>query len=116
MIAQILLTAGLAIAALYATIQRARSPLAATVIQIISAVGIYFIWQPEQANAAAHALGIGRGADLVAYCWVVISVLVLLNIHFKIRETQDTITKLVRHLAIEDARNENGTILKDHRD
>ena len=57
---------------------------------------LHKVWQ-------AGLLGIGRGADLIMYLWVCISLNLLLSLHLKLRRQQETITKLVRHVALANA-------------
>jgi hypothetical protein len=62
--------------------------------------GLYFVWMPAHATLLAERSGVGRGVDLIIYTWVAISLLVLLNLHLKLRAQMDLITVLARHLAI----------------
>jgi hypothetical protein len=48
----------------------------------------------------AEFVGVGRGADLVLYLWVCISLIVLLNLHLKLRAQHELITKLARSIAM----------------
>jgi hypothetical protein len=48
-------------------------------------------------------VGIGRGVDLILYTWVVISLIMLLNLHLKLRSQLELITLLARKIAIADA-------------
>jgi small membrane protein len=52
------------------------------------------------ARTRHRAGGIGRGVDLIIYTWVAISLLVLLNLHLKLRAQMDLITVLARQMAI----------------
>jgi small membrane protein len=52
----------------------------------------------------AEVAGIGRGVDLIIYTWVVISLLVVLNLHLKLRAQMELITALAREIAIANAR------------
>jgi hypothetical protein len=52
----------------------------------------------------AELAGIGRGVDLIIYTWVVISLLVVLNLHLKLRAQMELITALAREIAIANAR------------
>jgi hypothetical protein len=45
-------------------------------------------------------MGVGRGADLVFYCWIVISLIVSVNLQFKILNLQEMTTELTRELAL----------------
>lgn len=103
MIFQILLALGLLIIIVYAFTQKAKSPLVSIMTMLSALAGLYFVWAPDQANAIAHAVGIGRGADLTFYCWIVISLAILLNLHFKIRSNLELLTELARKVAIAEA-------------
>jgi small membrane protein len=104
MIIQSVLIVGLLFCLLYAFLQRARSPLVSLAIGTVSIVGIYFVAFPEQTARLAHLVGVGRGADLVLYCWLVISLAITINLQFKILSLQGMITVLARELALLSAR------------
>jgi len=53
-----------------------------------------------QTNELAGWMGVGRGADLVFYCWIVISLIVSVNLYFKIQSLQEVATELTRELAL----------------
>lgn len=103
MIFQILLSAALILVAVYAFTQKVKSPLVSVVTTLSAMAGLYFVWMPGQANVLAHAFGIGRGADLLFYCWGLISLTLLLNLHFKVRSNLEFVTVLARRVAIMEA-------------
>jgi small membrane protein len=103
MIAQLTLTALLAAIVLYAWLQYRRSPVVGLLSMIVAFAGLYFVWVPEHATTLAERFGIGRGVDLIIYTWVAISLLVLLNLHLKLRAQMELITVLARQLAISGA-------------
>ena len=103
MIFRILLSVSLTLVILYSLTQARKSPLVGLLAALTALVGIGMAWLPETATAIAHALGIGRGADLLFYCWVVITLVLLLNLHFKLRRHNDQLTVLVRETAIAEA-------------
>jgi hypothetical protein len=70
------------------------------VITIVSLIGIYLVLDPDRSNQLAHLVGVGRGADLIVYCWLVISLMVSVNLQFKILTLQGDITALARELAL----------------
>jgi len=70
------------------------------VIWIIAAVAIAF---PELTTLVANALGIGRGANLVLYCSVVLMLVGFLMVYARLRRLRHEVTLLVRRLAIRDA-------------
>jgi small membrane protein len=103
MIAQIVLSALLAGILLYAWAEYRRSPAVALLTVFVASAGIYFVWVPEHSTQLAELVGIGRGVDLILYIWVCISLIVLLNLHLKLRTQMELITTLARRIAIADA-------------
>ena len=69
----------------------------------IATAGLYFVWLPQHSTQLAELVGIGRGVDLILYVWVCISLVVLLNLHLKLRNQTELITTLARNIAIADA-------------
>ena len=103
MIAQLLLTALLGLVLLYAWSAHRTSPSVGLLASGAAAAGLYFVWMPAHASALAAFMGIGRGSDLIVYTWVVISLLIMLNLHLKLRQQLEMITRLARGLAIDQA-------------
>ena len=103
MIAQLVLSGLLAAILLYAWIEYRRSPTVAILTVLVTTSGIYFVWVPEHSTQLAELVGIGRGVDLILYIWVCISLIVLLNLHLKLRTQMELITTLARKSAIADA-------------
>ena len=60
------------------------------------------IWH-DVTSVIARALGIGRGADLVLYCAVVVMMVGFLMVYVRMRRIRRELTLLVRELAIRDA-------------
>jgi hypothetical protein len=100
MIIQLLLMAGLLVALFYAFLQRRKARFVSVLIASVSLVGIYFVLQPEQASRVAHFVGVGRGADLIVYLWIVLTLIVCLNLQLKILRLQENLTALARRIAI----------------
>jgi hypothetical protein len=94
----------LAFFAFYGWRQRGVSPAIGFAMPVISLLGVALVLWPDWAQRAAHLLGIGRGADLVLYLWTVVSLLLLANLHFRMRAQSAVITTLTRELALLDAR------------
>src|SRR6478736_1821235 len=107
MIAQLILSALLAAILLYAWAEYRRSPAVAFLTVAIATAGLYFVWMPEHSTQLAELVGIGRGVDLILYVWVCISLVVLLNLHLKLRTQTELITMLARKIAITDAQSRN---------
>jgi len=103
MIAQISFSILLGGIMMYAWTEYARAPAIGLVGLIVAAAGLYFVWLPEHATWIAAWAGIGRGVDLILYVWVVISLLVMLNLHLKLRAQMELITALAREVAIANA-------------
>ena len=97
---RILLTVGLLVFLVYGTSQRGKSRFVFHATLAIGAAGLFFVWMPEQANDLAYLLGVGRGADLILYCWILTSLIMALNLHVLIRENQQVTTELARQLAL----------------
>jgi len=106
MIAQLILTTLLLAILLYAKTEYRRAPVIGILSMLAALMGLYFVWIPAHATELAALVGIGRGVDLILYVWVVISLIVLLNLHLKLRAQMELITVLARKLAIADARSE----------
>ena len=100
MIIQAVLCAGLAFALFYAYLQRRKSRAISIGIMLVAAAGMVAVLAPEVSNAVAQVVGVGRGADLVVYCWIVITLLVSVNLQFKILQLQQSLTVLTRELAV----------------
>jgi hypothetical protein len=100
MIASILLSALLCGIMVYAWSEQRRVPLVAVCTMIAATAGLYFVWFPSQANELADLVGVGRGADLILYLWVLISLLILFNLHLKLRSQMELITEISREIAL----------------
>ena len=100
MMIQFLLTVILLGVFIYAMSQRRRSAPVSALIMAVSIVGIVLVLFPELTNRAAHAVGVGRGADLVFYCFILITLGAVFNIHLRLRAASETATELARALAL----------------
>ena len=109
MIARLLLSVLLFAVMIYAWSEYRRAPAVALASLLAAGGGLYFVWFPAHASALAEFAGIGRGVDLIIYTWVAISLLMLLNLHLKLRAQMELITLLARKIAIEDARRALGS-------
>ena len=104
MIAQLLLTVLLGLVLVYAWSAHRTVPIIGLLASGATLAGLYFVWVPEHATALAAFVGIGRGSDLIVYTWVVISLLIVVNLHLKLRLQLDMITRLARSVALDRAR------------
>ncbi len=66
------------------------------------AAGIAIV-RPGLTRLLAKALGIGRGADLVLYCAVVVMMIGFLMTYARLRRIQRDLTLVVRHIAKREA-------------
>jgi hypothetical protein len=107
MIAQFILSVLLAGILLYAWTEYRRSPTVALMSVVVAAAGLYFVWVPEHSTWLAELVGIGRGVDLILYVWVCLSLIVLLNLHLKLRTQMELITTLARKAALAEAKSDD---------
>ena len=104
MVASILLSMLLLGTLVYAWSEQRRAPLVATSTIGVVICGLYLVWFPSHANMLAELAGVGRGADLILYLWVLISLLIVFNLHLKLRAHLELITDLAREIALLQAR------------
>lgn len=64
-----------------------------------AAAGVAIAW-PQLTARVARMLGIGRGADLVLYCAVVVTMIGFLMVYTRLRQVRRDLTLVVRHLAL----------------
>jgi hypothetical protein len=108
MIIQIVLVAALLVCTAYGLLHTGRSRLVRWTLVLASLLGVYFVLQPEVTSRIAARLGVGRGADLVLYCWVVISLALFARLQFALLKAHEQITELARQLAVATAREPTG--------
>lgn len=100
MIIQIFLSGVLVSVAVVVALQRTSTNLVRLAVLGVIALGIYFVWAPEQSNALAHAVGVGRGADLLFYLWVIITLALIMFMYLKIQRLSHRLTELARAVAL----------------
>jgi hypothetical protein len=103
MIAQVIFTLALLTVVLIALAQLAQLPLIGGASICVALFGIYLVWMPEEATHIARFVGVGRGADLIMYVWILISFSVWLLIYLSMREQLQLITSLARNIALKDS-------------
>jgi len=69
----------------------------------ILAAGVVMIAKPDWANAIAHYLGVGRGADLLTYLGISSLGFLWLGLYSRQRQLDERLTELSRQLAILEA-------------
>jgi small membrane protein len=112
-IIQFVLVGGLLLCLVYALLRRRKSLPVSVTIFFTSVAGIYFVLFPGETTEIAQRLGVGRGADLVLYCWIVISLAVSMNLRFRLLDLQQQVTELARELALRAPRRPDGAIAND---
>lgn len=83
-----------------------REGLAWAFVWLCTGVAIAY---PELTVRIARRLGIGRGADLVLYCAVIVMLIGFFMVYARLRRLRRDLTLLSRHLAIRDATTTTGT-------
>ncbi len=90
--------------AFYGWRQRSLSPIVGFLTPLACVFGAALVLRPDWSSDLARLLGVGRGADLILYLWTAVSLLLLANIHFRLRSHQRMMTMLTREIAILEAR------------
>jgi hypothetical protein len=104
MIAQVVLTLLLGGLLLYAVKEARKSPAVGAMTVVAAMAGLYVVWLPHHASIVAEWAGIGRGADLILYVWAALSLIIMLNLHLKVRGQLELMTGLARAVALLTAR------------
>jgi small membrane protein len=87
----------------FVMIQHQSGRLLRPAVTIAVTMGIFFTWMPELSNEFANYVGIGRGADLIFYIWIVLSMLALASLFITFNKQERQITHLTRALALHQA-------------
>jgi hypothetical protein len=104
MIIKLILSLGLAGILIYELLTRRQPRLVAAVVGATSLIGVFFVWRPDLTTLIAEAIGVGRGADLVFYCWLLVSYALMLSLQVRQRTSLEMTTVLAREIAILNAR------------
>lgn len=104
MIIQFFLTVLLAAIGTLIVLQRTTSRLVRVGILAVVGSGAVFVWVPDGTTAIAEVLGVGRGADLIMYVWVVVTLALILLLYLQVIQLGRKITLLTRALAVAQAR------------
>lgn len=100
MMIQLILTTLLVLVALFVGLQQTTSRFVKFAVFAVIALGTYFVWVPEETNRIAVLLGVGRGADLRAYLWIVITLALIVFLYLKILRLSRKVTQLTRAIAL----------------
>jgi len=97
---QVILIGSILAFALY--VIRLRTVLTDRIIYLVLiGSGLVFVLHPELATRVANLVGIGRGADLVLYCFVIFGLFQFASIASGIKQLERQTTALVRALALD---------------
>jgi hypothetical protein len=72
------------------------------VVFVIAA--IYAIVRPDDTTVVAHWLGIGRGADLLTYAFIIAFLFVTISAYMRFKDLELRYARLARAVALEGAR------------
>lgn len=108
MIFQLFLLVVMALLALFGWRQKQRAPAVGWAIIVTAFLGMALAAAPSILQPVADAVGVGRGVDLMIYLFMIATILLVANVHLRMREMRDVITDLVRRSAIDSARDVQG--------
>jgi hypothetical protein len=108
MLIQIILTVALTGYFAYAQFQRSTSGIVSAFTALSSLAGLVLVWNPELSNTLAHAVGVGRGADLVFYVFIAAAAFISLYLHLRIESSTRMVTDLARAIALQNPRHPAG--------
>lgn len=101
MMIQFFLSVLLACTAVLVATQRGTSRLLRLLVLSVIAFGAFLVWFPDVTDRFAELFGVGRGADLVLYLWVVITLALIIFLYLKLAALGRRITLLARSIALE---------------
>ena len=100
MIIRVLLLLLLAVIGWRFFVKRSKLPIHIVVVGVVLGLAGIAVIFPELTNDIAHAVGVGRGADLITYLVEVGLLFVVVHYYTKFVELQSQITDLVREIAL----------------
>ena len=100
MIIQFILSFVFLVLFLYGYSHKNRSRSVGGLIYACAGLGCFLVWFPEYSGDVAHLVGVGRGADLVLYLFVVISLVAGFSLYLKLNACMSLVTDLARHIAL----------------
>ncbi|NDC37547.1 MAG: DUF2304 domain-containing protein [Proteobacteria bacterium] len=66
----------------------------------ITVLALLTIWIPDFSTTLAHWMGIGRGADMIIYLWMAVSLLLFLFVRISLFRLEEKLTQLTRRIAL----------------
>ena len=103
MIIQIILTLCFVTMAVYGWAQMSSVRLISMNLMLLSMIATFLVWNPDLTTTLAHALGVGRGADLMMYFFFVFVISQLVMLHVRLRSQMVLLTQLARRMALDEA-------------
>ena len=100
MLIQFILSGALAAMFVYAQLQRQTSAVVGLLTSAGSLAGLLLVWTPSLANDLAHAVGVGRGSDLVFYVFIATAGFISLYLHLRLEGSNQAMTELARTVAL----------------
>lgn len=101
MIIKPLISAALLVILAFALIPRQLHWILRLSLTLVVVFGLWMTWSPDTATEIANIIGVGRGADLIFYMWMLISIIVVLILYLRMLYLSRLITKLARHIALQ---------------
>ena len=81
-----------------------RHAMSRLIMIMISLLGMLFVLFPSLSNKLAQYVGVGRGADLIIYLFMVFSFLYNIYLYAKLRMIQQDQTEIIKNIAIQNAK------------
>ena len=78
-------------------------------IACILAAGIFLVVFPDLTNKLAVSMGVGRGADLIFYLFIVAFCYLILLVYAKIKKLEQQLAELARRQALMDVQSHSNT-------
>jgi hypothetical protein len=100
MIIRIILIAGIVAIGWLVFLRRNKLPFHIVTVFTLLAGGVVAVLFPDLTNEVAELVGVGRGADLITYVAIVLTMFVLVHYYTKFVELQRQLTQVTRELAI----------------
>jgi len=97
---QLILFFGLLLISVYAYRKFRNSIVDALLMSLFILAGIVLVIFPEVTNRIAHALGVGRGVDLIFYFCILFFIFIILKLYARIRRLEQLMTKMIRNNSI----------------
>jgi hypothetical protein len=104
MIIKVALVGLLACLVIYALTQVKRVPVVSTLTIAAAMAATVLVVFPEISTQIAVAFGVGRGADLIFYLFIVLTFMTIFFLYLKIIRSEDIITQIVRACALSNYR------------